>query len=106
MADEITPPPKPKATRGATKTPDEWARELGLIIKTRADWQQEGFAAEHAGAAMLHGWREHAHHAGAPMQLTLEDYKAALKAINTSPAKPHPAALSKHCNHNFGGHSK
>ncbi len=93
---------KPKATEVAgVRTPDEWARQLGLIIKKRADWQREGFAAEHQGAAMLHGWAEHGHHAGAPIRLTLEDYKAALKAINNSPAKPHPAALSEYCNHTF-----
>jgi hypothetical protein len=55
---------------------------------------------KHAAAAALHGWAEHAHHEGAPMELSAEDYAAALKAIEAPNAKgeyvPHAPALSKH----------
>jgi hypothetical protein len=34
----------------------------------------------HAGAEALHGWREHEHHEGKSIQLSADDYKAALKA--------------------------
>ncbi|HMI91568.1 MAG TPA: hypothetical protein VK509_09410, partial [Polyangiales bacterium] len=35
---------------------------------------------KHAAAAALHGWAEHAHHEGKPMELSADDYAAALKA--------------------------
>jgi hypothetical protein len=55
---------------------------------------------KHAAAAALHGWAEHAHHTGKPMELSAEGYEAALKAVE-GPGKsgdyePHPAALSPH----------
>lgn len=45
----------------------------------------------HAAAEALHGWREHAHHAGKPIQLTRAEYEAALKAA----AAPVTRALDK-----------
>jgi len=60
----------------------------------------KGDAWKHAAARALHGWAEHAHHTGAPMELSAEDYAAALEAA-CNPGKsgsyePHPAALSPH----------
>lgn len=61
-----------------------------------------GNATLHAPAEALHRWRQHAHHAGAPIQLTREDYLAALQAAASPDAsgnyRPHAAALSP-----FGG---
>lgn len=52
----------------------------------------------HEIAAVLHGWREHEHHAGAPLLMTLEDYLAALKATMPEKGNPvaHKPALSPH----------
>jgi len=50
----------------------------------------------------MHGWREHAHHEGAPIQLTEHDYDAAIRAASSTPPKPHHAARSKHAALKFG----
>lgn len=72
----------------------------------------------HEIASVLHGWGEHAHHENEPIQLTKDDYLAALKAAlpedpkdaDGNPvldektkkpkvaghAKPHKGALSEH----------
>ena len=61
---------------------------------------EKGEAWKHAAAAALHGWAEHAHHEGKPMELEPEDYAAALKAAEAPNAEgeyvPHAPALSKH----------
>lgn len=88
----------PRAASGEMKTPDEWSHALGYRVKRREKWQQEGPSSEHRGAEVLHGWLEHAHHAGAPMQLTKADYLAALKAIGSVPLKPHGPAVSRYSN--------
>lgn len=43
----------------------------------------EEYSWQHAAAAGLHGWTEHAHHAGEPIQITADAYKAALLAATT-----------------------
>jgi len=60
----------------------------------------KGDAWKHAAAAAMHGWAEHAHHAGAAFRCSSEDYAAALKAAE-APGKsgryePHKPALSEH----------
>lgn len=58
-----------------------------------ASWQ-------HNAAEQLHGWKNHAHHEGKPIELTRADYLAALKAVETADKAgnytPHKAALSPH----------
>jgi hypothetical protein len=55
---------------------------------------------KHAAASALHGWAEHAHHEGKPMEIASADYDAALKAIEapgpSGEYEPHKPALSKH----------
>lgn len=81
-----------------TKTPEQWklvAFPAGGKKKNRPHerrWQ-------HDAAAALHGWTTHAHHAGAPMQLSGADYYEALVAASEPKSGryvPHPAALSPH----------
>lgn len=68
-------------------TPEEHAKALGGVktVDRAARVNNEPasfqlFHQFHSGAEALHGWREHAHHAGAPIQLTRDEYSAALKA--------------------------
>jgi hypothetical protein len=70
-------------------TPEEHAKALGGVkTVTRAavvgnqPASFELYHQFHAGAEALHGWREHAHHAGEPIKLSADDYKAALKAAS------------------------
>lgn len=46
----------------------------------------------HAAAAVLHGWTLHAHHEGAPLRLTVEQYRNAVKAAVASKSEPKPVA--------------
>lgn len=90
------------------KSPREWALITGNGPKAKPGvlWTGNGLAGmsrpmgsvEHEVASVLHGWREHEHHANEPMLLTLEDYLAALKASHPQEGNPipHPAALSPH----------
>lgn len=78
---------KPSALpREETRSSRAWAKEC----------KTPGWA--YAAAAAVHGWREHAYHDGAAMQLSRRDYEAAVDAaVNfTGAVKPHAAALSKH----------
>ncbi|MEM9693009.1 MAG: hypothetical protein AAGA56_10720 [Myxococcota bacterium] len=50
---------------------------------------------EHRAAATLHGWDLHAHHAGRPLELSLDDYEAAISAASAA-RPPHAAAVSPH----------
>lgn len=55
----------------------------------------------HAAASALHGWHEHEHHEGSPLELSADDYAAALEAaahrdLETGRYVPHPAALCRH----------
>ena len=109
---EVKAEPKaaPKA-EAKTQTPEQWAVETGNVKSVRLP-EFPGlsplYSWQHASAAVVHGWREHAHHAGAPMQLTREDYEAALRSASTAALtesgqpidpkgdvyRPHPPALS------------
>lgn len=89
MPETVKPPP-PANDGGAPMSVDEHAAQL----KPREMWR-------HAGASALHGWAEHAHHEGEPMQLSAEDYAAALEAAEQSNPKPHGPALSRHCPFSF-----
>jgi hypothetical protein len=87
MSKDDKPATEPaQAPREETRTARAWSKQCG----TQA-WA-------YAAAAAVHGWREHAYHDGAPMQLSLKDYQAAIEAaVNfTGAVKPHTAALSKH----------
>lgn len=70
-----------------TATPAEHAKALGGVKTVQRAARVNGEPASfelfhqfHAAAEALHGWREHAHHTGKPIELTREDYEAALKA--------------------------
>jgi hypothetical protein len=53
----------------------------------------------HGAAEALHRWTLHAHHTGAEMQLTRDDYEAALAAASEPDEagnyEPHDAALAR-----------
>lgn len=78
-----------------TRSPESWAAELlpqtttatGRVMLHAERWR-------HDVAAILHGWTEHAHHAGAPLEMTRDDYELALLAVDDS--TPHGPALSAH----------
>jgi hypothetical protein len=87
------------------------------------------YSMQHAAAEALHGWKEHAHHEAAEIQISLDDYKKALVAAwkpvtrrvnekgervgepldseeaakkgtpTVTDYEPHAAALSKHAPH-------
>jgi hypothetical protein len=81
------------STSPETRSPAEWSREF-FPPSDRGSLNKHLY--RHGAAEALHGWTLHEHHAGAPIQLTREDYVAAIKAA-TTPANtfaPHPAALS------------
>lgn len=89
-----------RAEAGATsalKTPEQW-RDIAYKADKRG--RQHASVWQHNAASAVHGWAEHAHHEGAPMLLTGEDYYAALVAASQPDEKgnyvPHRAALSKH----------
>jgi hypothetical protein len=88
VAGNVDPEPSTKAVE-AKASPDEHAKALGgvkTVMRTAVIGNQpasfELYHQFHAGAEALHGWREHAHHAGEPIKLSVEDYKAALKAAS------------------------
>lgn len=70
-------------------SPQQHAKAMGGV-KTRQRVAQvngqpdkfEDYHPFHAAAEALHGWREHEHHEGAPIQLTADEYTAALKAAS------------------------
>jgi hypothetical protein len=81
-----------------TKSPREWAAVKGHIVKPKKPGQAEHFGWQFAAAETVHGWREHAHHTGAPMQLTEQDYDAAIAAVCNPKGNPiaHTPALSQY----------
>lgn len=115
-ADTDKPPRASKATRrtatepaGERRAPAEWARETGNVVEIPLEMSVGGKGGlvhrfpgmYHAAAAALHGWREHEHHEGAPMQLSRADYLAAVDAAKAPPKgersyRPHGPALSPH----------
>lgn len=70
----ITAPPEP------TRDPENWAPE---VFPSRASGAAHDDLWVHACARYLHRWSEHAHHAGAPLQLTRPDYVAACDAARS-----------------------
>ncbi len=89
-------------TEEVLKTAADWADETGHgVKKVKAAFTSGGMSrlmrsVEHEVAAVLHGWREHAHETGAHMLMTKEVYLKALEATHPEVGnpKPHPAALS------------
>lgn len=65
------------------QTPERW--RILLAQSPRQAWK-------HAVAAVGHGWAQHAHHTGQPMQLTAAEYNAALEAAANG--KLHEPAVS------------
>jgi len=101
IAPDSEPKPKPKRKKakpsGEAKTPDEWCAQLGHIKMMRRAGKRVAVASwQHNAAKNLHRWQQHAHHAGAPIQLTQKDYEAALAAAAASPLVPHRGALGKY----------
>jgi hypothetical protein len=68
------------------KSPDDWAKSL-YPPDSRERWR-------HDVAAAAHGWRQHAHETGKELQLSQEDYTAAVDAASSG--KLHEPALSEH----------
>jgi len=96
---------KPKPREAKTATPEQWMIAKGHYSQGPriGKLPRERFATwEHNVALTMHGWREHAHHEGAPIQLTEHDYDAAIRAASSTPPKPHHAARSKHAALKFG----
>lgn len=91
---KTTEPETAKPSRAAM-SPQEWAD-----IKFPADAKKKGRRpieyGYHAGATVLHGWTEHAHHENGPIQLSEADYEKAVEAAQKPNPKPHRAACSKH----------
>lgn len=80
-----------------TKTPHEWAVATGRALPRRPDSAR--YTREHQAAEAMHGWHPevHEHHAGAPLQISQDDYEAALEAAMAYPNKPaHAPAMSPH----------
>jgi hypothetical protein len=94
--------PTPAAAAPSTRTPEEWARIKGLFLPAATSYKIAHFDWKHAAAEAAHGWADHAHHAGAPMQLSEADYDAAIAAVQTSAMTPHAPAVSPHSPHRQG----
>lgn len=107
-------PSEPKAPKAEPEAPKrtprypvgDLAKKHGEIVKLKFPRRRIVPSALHAAAAALHGWLDHRHHAGEPMRLTDDEYKAALKAATRPPRgknklEPHRPALSEHCPHAF-----
>lgn len=95
---QAEPEPSTKAIEAKTATPEEHAKAMGGVrtVQRAATLQGQPESFElyhhlHAAAAALHGWPEHAHHEGAQIQLSEDDYKAALQAAS----KPVTRAVDK-----------
>lgn len=134
VAGYVDPKPETAAVPEAKGSPVDHAKSLGqhrseakFAVVAGSAPNLEVFSPQHMAAEALHGWKEHEHHTGAPMQLSADDYKAALHAayypvtrvigkdgkpgdkIDSHEAaakgiptvteyEPHPAALSPHNN--------
>lgn len=82
------PPPKAPSKDGKLKV-SVWAKRKFGSTTVRNKEQIHPKAWQHKAAAALHCWLEHAHHAGAEMELTESDYDAAIEAVlNIKPGKP------------------
>jgi len=91
--------PEAKPVTKDTATPAEHAKAIkgGVQRISRAAVvgnQSESFDLyhpQHAGAEALHGWKEHEHHTGKPIELSKAAYEGALKAA----AAPVTRAIGK-----------
>jgi hypothetical protein len=134
---------RPAAPAGKTEpaSPHEHAKALGSFRKrsmragdvavTSINGQSvstDNYSWQHNAAAALHGWAEHEHHEAKPLEMSADDYKAALLAASKPVTRvirkdgkpgdvidsheaadrgipthtdyePHPAALSRHAAH-------
>jgi hypothetical protein len=75
-----------------TRTPTEWAKQDGLVRESKYPGERVQFHWKHAAAATLHGWNAHTYQTGAEIQLTHDQYLAALEAIDS--LQPIQEALS------------
>jgi hypothetical protein len=70
------------------RTPDQWAKETDNVKMVRLCDEGAGlfplYTWQHNSAVVVHGWREHAHHAGAPLLIERKDYEAALRSASTA----------------------
>jgi len=91
IAENVEPGPSTKAVdpAEALMTPDQHAEAL-KAVKTvtrsaRVNGEPKQFKLyhwQHAAAAALHGWAQHAHHEAEPIKISRKDYEAALKAAS------------------------
>jgi hypothetical protein len=88
------------------KTPTEWAKETVApdgkpnFIPCRHRWQRAHFGWQHQAAAVRHGWKDHELATSAEIELTREDYLAALDAVSQPKARAagmHLPAVSVWC---------
>jgi hypothetical protein len=80
------------------RTPDEW-RAAAFPDRNKRGMPHDR-AWQHGAASALHRWPQHAHHAGAAIKLSGEDYYLALCAASTPDKRgdytPHAAALGRY----------
>lgn len=97
---EEQPAPAEEAASQALPTVDELA---DLAFPADKKGRRPSNYWQHGAASALHGWNDHAHHAGAPMAMSAQAYYAALVAASAPDGRgnyvPHAAALSKHNPH-------
>ena len=85
--------PKPQKMAGPVrKTPGQW---FIASVQGKRSIDAMHMGAAYGAAVTMHGWREHAYHAGREIRLTEQDYQAALKAAGAGTAS-HAPALSPH----------
>lgn len=98
ISEQGEPDSLPEPVRAELRAPDEWADALFPVDRKG---RRPSDYWRHAAAAALHGWGAHAHHEGAAMSLSRDDYEAALAAAD-KPAdargnyRPHAGATSRH----------
>lgn len=92
----------------ARKTPTEWAKETVApdgkpnFIPCRHRWQRPRFSWQHQAAAVRHGWADHKLATSTEIELSREDYLAALEAVSQPKARAasmHLPAVSVWCTH-------
>lgn len=76
--------PQTQASPAIRRAPEEWR----VLLDTRIS--------HYACARVAHGWFEHEHHEGVPIQLTEAAYREALVGGMKMPPEPSPNATSPH----------
>ncbi len=83
-----------------TKTPEQWAFATGQFTIGPKPRRLKQLSWQHNVASVVHGWPQHKHNAQSEIQLTKEDYIAAINAIEKQLADgtivPHDGALSSY----------